>query len=53
MSKDKGSKNTKKKPADKSAGNKKSPSPYKSESKSGSPTLPPFIPEPKEKGGRG
>ncbi len=54
MSKDKGSKNHKKSPADKSAGKGKE-SAYKAESKSGSgkqATLDPFIPKSDEKPGK-
>ena len=46
MSKDKGTKNHKKAPADKTSGKGKVPSAYKSESKSGldkQPTLEPFL----------
>lgn len=43
MSKDKGSKNHKKKPADKSSGKKKV-SAYKSEGKSGQPPIEPIVP---------
>jgi hypothetical protein len=53
MSKDKGTKNQKKAPADKSAG--KHLSAYKSESKGGigkQTTLEPFIPKPDVKGGK-
>lgn len=57
MSKDKGTKNHKKAPADKSSGKGKSVSAYKSESKSGldkQPTLEAFIPKPDAKsGGKG
>ncbi|MBK6619549.1 MAG: hypothetical protein IPH04_08330 [Saprospirales bacterium] len=54
MSKDKGTKNHKKAPADKSAGKTKPLSPYKSEGKSGQsnqPTLEPFVPKSDGKGG--
>ena len=54
MSKDKGSKNHKKAPADKSKGKSKPLSAYKSESKSGQDkqtTLEPFVPKPDPKGG--
>lgn len=56
MSKDKGTKNHKKAPADKSSGKGKAASAYKSESKSGSdkqPTLEAFIPKPDAKTGGG
>lgn len=56
MSKDKGSKNHKKAPADKSAGKGKAASAYKSEGKSGtgkSATLDPFIPKTDTKTGGG
>jgi len=52
MSKDKGTKNVKKAPADKSSGKVKAASDYKSESKSGpgkSPSLAPFGPKPDAK----
>jgi hypothetical protein len=57
MSKDKGSKNHKKAPADKSLGKGKAVSSYKSEGKNGidkQPTLEPFIPKsaPKPGGNR-
>jgi hypothetical protein len=45
MSKDKGSKNVKKAPADKSLGKKKGESSYKQEGKSAQPTLDPFMPK--------
>ncbi len=54
MSKDKGSKNHKKAPADKSAGKGKASSAYKSEGKNGpdkQPTLEPFIPKTDSKSG--
>ena len=52
MSKDKGSKNSKKKPADKS-GAKKKVSAYKSEGKNGLPAVEPIVPksDPKKDGG--
>lgn len=50
MSKDKGTKNHKKAPADKSAG-KKVQSDYKSEGKSKEPSLDAFIPKPDPKSG--
>lgn len=56
MSKDKGSKNHKKAPADKSSGKTKVLSDYKSESKSGfnkQPTLEVFTPKPDGKKGGG
>lgn len=53
MSKDKGTKNHKKAPADKSSGKGKVVSAYKSESKSAQPTLEPFIPKPEIKSGSG
>mgnify|MGYP000858126142 CR=1 FL=1 len=56
MSKDKGTKNHKKPPADKSSGKGKVISAYKSESKSGhnkQPTLEAFIPKPDTKTGGG
>lgn len=49
MSKDKGSKNTKKAPADKSLGKKKDASTYKSEGKSGQPIPVPTTPKPEAK----
>jgi hypothetical protein len=50
MSKDKGAKNKKKAPADKSAGKMKASSDYKSEGKSGQqPTLEVFTPKPDSK----
>jgi len=49
MSKDKGTKNHKKAPADKSSGKGKVVSAYKSETKSAQPTLQPFIPKPDPK----
>ena len=52
MSKDKGSKNHKKAPADKSLEKKKAVSSYKSESKSGQPSLEPFAPKPDGKTGK-
>ena len=57
MSKDKGSKNIKKAPADKSTGKGKAESAYKSEGKNGAvkqPTQEPFIPktDPKSGGSR-
>lgn len=54
MSKDKGTKNHKKAPADRSSGKGKVLSAYKAESKSGqvkSPTLEAFIPKPDTKTG--
>ena len=45
MSKDKGSKNHKKAPADKTSGKTKIQSDYKSEGKSKEPTLDAFIPK--------
>ncbi|MDZ4704577.1 MAG: hypothetical protein SH848_11645 [Saprospiraceae bacterium] len=54
MSKDKGSKNHKKAPADKSTGKGKAVSAYKSEGKGGSgksATLDPFIPKTEPKSG--
>jgi|JI7StandDraft_1071085.scaffolds.fasta_scaffold01946_7 hypothetical protein len=45
MSKDKGTKNTKKAPADRSNGKDKRVSDYKSEGKSKDPTLSAFIPK--------
>ncbi len=54
MSKDKGTKNHKKAPADKSAGKGKAVSSYKSEGKNGpdkQPTLEAFIPKPDTKAG--
>ena len=52
MSKDKGSKNHKKKPADKSAGKTKAGSDYKSEgNKEKDPKLDVFIPKPNPKTG--
>jgi len=51
MSKDKGSKNHKKAPADKSSGKEKSKSAYKSETKSSEPALQPFIPKSDSKPG--
>jgi len=54
MSKDKGTKNHKKAPADKSAGKGKIISAYKSESKSGQDklhTLEAFVPKPDQKSG--
>lgn len=56
MSKDKGSKNHKKAPADHSSGKGKSVSAYKSEGKSGQAgqtTLEPFLPKPGTKPGGG
>lgn len=56
MSKDKGTKNHKKAPADHSSGKAKVLSAYKSEGKSGSPkstTLEPFIPKSDPKSGGG
>lgn len=53
MSKDKGTKNHKKAPADKSAGKGKVLSSYKSETKSAQPTLEPFIPKTEFKSGGG
>ncbi len=47
MSKDKGQKNIKKAPADKSEGKKKAPSSYKSETNSGSGVVPPKSAEAK------
>ncbi len=52
MSKDKGSKNIKKAPADKSAGKSKAVSAYKSETKSGQSSLEPFTPKPDSKSGK-
>ena len=52
MSKDKGSKNIKKAPADKSLGKSKAVSAYKSESKRGQPSLEPFTPKPDSKTGK-
>lgn len=55
MSKDKGTKNHKKAPADKSVGKGKPLSSYKSEGKSGlekQPSLDAFIPKPDLKGGK-
>lgn len=52
MSKDKGTKNVKKAPADKSVGKQKPDSAYKSEGKGGiskQPTLEAFIPKPDHK----
>ena len=54
MSKDKGSKNNKKAPADKAAGKTKAVSAYKSEGKNGGgkePELGVFAPKPAPKGG--
>jgi len=53
MSKDKGSKNKKKSPANKATGKTKTPSSYQDENKKGSknPTLEPFIPKPEPKSG--
>ena len=51
MSKDKGSKNHKKAPADKSAGKGKPQSDYKSEGKSKDPVLEAFIPKAGPKSG--
>lgn len=51
MSKDKGSKNHKKAPADKSAGKSKSESDYKSEGKSKEPALDTFTPKNSSKSG--
>lgn len=53
MSKDKGVKNQKKAPADKSGGKIKAVSSYKSESKSGqtAPIIPAFAPKPDAKSG--
>ena len=56
MSKDKGTKNHKKAPADKSLGKGKAVSSYKSEGKNGidkQPTLEAFIPKPDSKSGGG
>jgi hypothetical protein len=50
MSKDKGVKNVKKAPADKSLGKSKPPSAYKSESKSGNTTIK-VAPKTENKGG--
>jgi hypothetical protein len=52
MSKDKGSKNTKKAPADKSLGKKKDASTYKSEGKSGQPIPATATPKPETKAGK-
>ena len=52
MSKDKGSKNTKKAPADKSLGKKKDASTYKSETKGSQPTNAPLVPKPDTKAGK-
>jgi hypothetical protein len=49
MSKDKGRKNVKKAPANKSSGKEKQVSDYKSEGKSKYPTLSAFIPKPEIK----
>ncbi len=49
MSKDKGSKNHKKAPADKTKSKSKPISDYKSEGKSASPALPIFTPKPEVK----
>jgi hypothetical protein len=49
MSKDKGSKNHKKAPADKSSGKGKAQSDYKSEGKSKEPALEAFTPKPPPK----
>ncbi len=49
MSKDKGSKNVKKAPADKSDGKGKAESSYKSEGKSSQPALVSFAPKPDSK----
>ncbi len=51
MSKDKGTKNHKKAPADKSSGKDKAKSAYKSETKSSESTLQPFIPKSDSKSG--
>jgi hypothetical protein len=53
MSKDKGSKNHKKAPADKSSGKKKAPSAYQAEKKGGkeAPTIEVFIPKTDDKKG--
>lgn len=52
MSKDKGAKNKKKAPADKSAGKTKASSSYQDESKSKEPTLDAFAPKSDPKAGR-
>jgi hypothetical protein len=49
MSKDKGTKNHKKSPADRTKGNPKPGSAYKNEGKSASPTLSAFMPKPEVK----